>query len=139
MGFGGRGDGSGNQWDDLPDLDLEDDGGGAPLDSGAGGGGGAFGDGFATHDFMDLKESLPQEEQENYEFLCRQHVNAFIVASRKYQNQSQLTQTVGLWRERIEPLLFEQERRPDFDIKQYGQKVLRQLNRKTLERRRSEQ
>lgn len=91
LGFGGSGGsgggggglmgGTGNQWDDLPDLDFgEEDGGLDAPDSGDVDGlaeafsGATGGGGFATHDFMDLKDSLPQEDQDNYEMLCRQHV-----------------------------------------------------------------
>lgn len=62
-----------------------------------------------------------------FESLCRAHIAKFAKGAEKYASETHLTQRVDQWQERLEPLLTEEERRPVFDIHEYGQTVLASL------------
>lgn len=72
---------------------------------------------FATDDETDAMAR-------SFEELCRVHIANFAKGAEKYASESQLTQRVDQWQEKLEPLLAEEEARPEFDIHQYGRTVL---------------
>ncbi|XP_040979691.1 condensin-2 complex subunit H2 isoform X3 [Aquila chrysaetos chrysaetos] len=55
-----------------------------------------------------------------YEELVRRNVELFIANSQKYAQETELSQRIRCWEERIGPLLQEQEERATFDIHGYG-------------------
>ncbi|KAK9810243.1 hypothetical protein WJX72_007164 [[Myrmecia] bisecta] len=68
----------------------------------------------------------PPEDPENltYEELCRAHIEAFISAAAAAEVQSELASRVSGWRAKIQPILDEQDARPEFDIHAYGERFL---------------
>ena len=60
----------------------------------------------------------------SFEELCRAHIAEFAKGAVKYASETQLTQRVDKWQEKLEPLLAEEEARPEFDIHEYGHSVL---------------
>lgn len=59
-----------------------------------------------------------------FEALCRAHIAKFARGAEKYASATQLTQRVDKWQEKLEPLLAEEEERPEFDIHEYGRTIL---------------
>lgn len=59
-----------------------------------------------------------------FEALCRAHIAKFAKGAEKYASETQLTQRVDKWQEKLEPILEEEEQRPEFDIHEYGRTVL---------------
>ena len=59
--------------------------------------------------------------------LCRAHIRAFAKGAERYASETKLSQRVGHWQDRLVPLLEEEERRPVFDIHEYGQKVVESM------------
>ncbi|KAM6213883.1 condensin-2 complex subunit H2 [Sarcoramphus papa] len=55
-----------------------------------------------------------------YEELVRRNVELFIADSQKYAQETELSQHIRRWEERMGPLLQEQEQRATFDIRGYG-------------------
>ncbi|XP_069710374.1 condensin-2 complex subunit H2 isoform X2 [Phaenicophaeus curvirostris] len=63
------------------------------------------------------------EESLGYEELVRRNVELFMAESQKYARETELSQHVQRWEERMGPLLHEQEQRGPFDIHAYGETV----------------
>lgn len=63
----------------------------------------------------------------SYEQLLRHHIDEFMRGCEKYAAETQLSQRVSDWRDRMDPLLKEQDVRPEFDILKYGSTVVEQL------------
>ncbi|XP_071590444.1 LOW QUALITY PROTEIN: condensin-2 complex subunit H2 [Heliangelus exortis] len=63
----------------------------------------------------------PDRGSLGYEDLVRRNVELFIADSQQYARETELSQHVRCWEERMGPLLQEQEDRASFDIKGYGQ------------------
>ncbi|KAM6090418.1 condensin-2 complex subunit H2 isoform 2-T2 [Theristicus caerulescens] len=104
------------------ELDLLEEERGADCHEGAG-------DDFAEHE--DIQPEGPEELGEEalgpgdlgslgYEELVRRNVELFIANSQKYAQETELSQHVRRWEERMGPLLQEQEERAAFDIHSYG-------------------
>ncbi|XP_065501641.1 condensin-2 complex subunit H2 isoform X1 [Caloenas nicobarica] len=55
-----------------------------------------------------------------YADLVRRNVELFIASSQQFAQETELSQRVRCWEERMEPLLQEQEERAPFDIHGYG-------------------
>jgi hypothetical protein len=68
-----------------------------------------------------------------YEELCRAHIESIIAAAAAQEVQTELSQRVSTWRQRIDPVLREEETRSAFDIHVYGEKILTQLGGLSLE------
>ncbi|XP_054056223.1 condensin-2 complex subunit H2 [Rissa tridactyla] len=86
-------------------------------------------DDFAEHD--DMQSEAPEELGEGdlglpdpgslgYEELVRRNVELFMANSQKYAQETELSQHIRRWEERMGPLLQEQEDRATFDIHGYG-------------------
>ncbi|GAB0175390.1 condensin-2 complex subunit H2 [Grus japonensis] len=89
-------------------------------------------DDFAEHE--DVQPEGPEELREGaleppdlgalgYEELVRRNVELFIANSQKYAQETELSQHIRRWEERMGPLLQEQEERAAFDIHSYGDAV----------------
>lgn len=59
-----------------------------------------------------------------FENLCRQHIKNFMRGAEDYARETNLSKRVSEWTGRLEPLLLEQEQRPEFDIHVYSDKAL---------------
>lgn len=72
--------------------------------------------------FLPADDSNP--ETQTFEELCRAHIQKFARGAEKYAAETQLSLRVGHWQERLNPLLLEEEQRPEFDIHAYGRTVI---------------
>ncbi|XP_046765541.1 condensin-2 complex subunit H2 isoform X8 [Gallus gallus] len=94
-------------------------------------------DGEAADDFVE-HEDIQEEDVENlvekamapcdadalsYEELVRKNVELFIANSQRYVQETELSQHVRLWEEKMGPALQEQEERTAFDIHSYGDRL----------------
>lgn len=59
-----------------------------------------------------------------FEALCRAHIKAFAKGAEKYATETNLTKRVGDWQSRLAPILEEEEQRPEFNIHEYGDRVI---------------
>ncbi|XP_015708917.1 condensin-2 complex subunit H2 isoform X2 [Coturnix japonica] len=95
------------------------------------------GDGEAADDFVE-HEDIQEEDVENlvekamapcdvdalsYEELVRKNVELFIANSQRYVQETELSQHIRLWEEKMGPALQEQEERTAFDIHSYGDRL----------------
>ncbi|KAM6292787.1 condensin-2 complex subunit H2 [Porphyrio hochstetteri] len=62
-----------------------------------------------------------------YEELVRRNVELFIADSQKYAQETELSQHIRRWEDRIGPLLQEQEERASFNIHSYGDALVARL------------
>uniref|UniRef100_A0A672UNK2 Condensin-2 complex subunit H2 n=1 Tax=Strigops habroptila TaxID=2489341 RepID=A0A672UNK2_STRHB len=60
-----------------------------------------------------------------YEELVRRNVELFMVDSQRYAQETELSQRVRRWEERMGPLLQEQEGSPALDVRGYGEALAR--------------
>ncbi|XP_039560509.1 condensin-2 complex subunit H2 [Passer montanus] len=87
-------------------------------------------DDFVEHEDME-PEAPPEELEERnldspepgYEELVRRNVELFMASSQKFAQETELSQRIRQWEERVEPLLQEQEGRAPFDVRAYGQQL----------------
>lgn len=86
-------------------------------------------DDFAEHDDRQLEApeelgerdlGLADEGSLGYEELVRRNVELFIANSQKYAQETELSQRIRCWEEKMGPQLQEQEERATFDIHSYG-------------------
>jgi condensin-2 complex subunit H2 len=86
--------------------------------------------GFDNDASADLPEDLQMDDVPNdtygtsYEDLCRDHVEQYLRGAERYLSETQLSKRVQLWQEKLEPMLEEEEKRPNFDVEQYGGRVI---------------
>ncbi|GAQ85717.1 hypothetical protein KFL_002500150 [Klebsormidium nitens] len=66
----------------------------------------------------------PGEAEKTYEDLVREHIDAMLKAAAAAEVQTDLAARVATWKHKIEPVLQEQDARPEFDIHLYGARVL---------------
>ena len=59
-----------------------------------------------------------------FENLCRQHIKNFMRGAEDYARETNLSKRVSEWTCRLEPILLEQEQRPEFDIHVYSDRAL---------------
>ena len=95
-------------WEDLPDDDLlpEPD--------------------LLDNDSIGTPQGDPAEpsEQNTYEELVMKRVADYVAQSQEYIQSTDLARRVRVWHETLAPKLEEVEKRGDFDIHQYGSKIL---------------
>ncbi|NWV76192.1 CNDH2 protein, partial [Dasyornis broadbenti] len=68
----------------------------------------------------ELGEGSLDPPEPGYEELVRRNVELFMASSQKFAQETELSQHIRLWEERMEPLLQEQETRAPFDVRGYG-------------------
>jgi condensin-2 complex subunit H2 len=61
-----------------------------------------------------------------FEELCRAHIQAFAKGAEDFALNSELSDRVSKWQERLAPILEEEERRAEFDIHKYSEKILKE-------------
>jgi condensin-2 complex subunit H2 len=66
-----------------------------------------------------------------FEELCRAHLKEFAKDAENYAVETQLTKRVGDWQSKLANVLAEEEERPEFNIKTYGNNVLSTMKRRT--------
>eukprot|EP00887_Chlorella_sp_A99_P001915 scaffold18.g1915.t1 len=64
----------------------------------------------------------------SYEELCRTHIEAFISAAAAAEVQTDLAARVAGWRSKVQPVLEEEDARPEFDIHQVGEAILARMD-----------
>lgn len=74
----------------------------------------------------------PTSANWTYEELCRAHIDRMLAAAAAAAARTDLSDRVGGWRARIGPILEEESRRTEFDIHDYGQRVLDRLEQLSL-------
>lgn len=97
---------------------------GAEDDEGAG----DFGEHEDIEALGELEEGGPGPRPSNslcYEELVRRNVELFMVDSQRYAQETELSQRVRRWEERMGPLLQEQEGSPALDVRGYGEALAR--------------
>jgi condensin-2 complex subunit H2 len=73
-------------------------------------------------------QQTEHEIGQNYEELCRKHIENYLTATEQFIRESELSKRVQEWNEKLEPLLREQESRPPFDIRKYSENVIELLH-----------
>jgi len=66
-----------------------------------------------------------------FENLCRQHIKNFMRGAETYARETNLSRRVSEWTARLEPLLHEQDMRPEFDIHAYSDRALQRVAQKS--------
>ncbi|GAV64158.1 DUF1032 domain-containing protein [Cephalotus follicularis] len=66
--------------------------------------------------------------QANLEDLCRSHLDALLASIAENEKQTELATRVSSWKQKIEQNLEEQDSRPQFDIRDYGERILGKLS-----------
>jgi hypothetical protein len=136
-------------FNDDYDAPIEDD---DDNDGGFWGGGNDYDQGYtndaaglateaAEHNmFMSEQEELAQRVQKaleettfltqtnTYESLCKRHIDNFMRGAEIYARETGLSARVSQWTQKLEPLLDEQERRPQFDLHNYADTVLSNID-----------
>ncbi|AWO98382.1 putative condensin-2 complex subunit H2 isoform 2 [Scophthalmus maximus] len=69
-----------------------------------------------------------QRDELSYEDLVKLRVDQLVVNCRGYTQETALSRRVKDWEEKIRPELSLQEERPTFDIRDYGDRIVRALN-----------
>ena len=80
-----------------------------------------------TFSLIFFSDNDSEADARSFEELCRAHIAKFAKGAEKYASETQLTQRVDQWQEKLEPLLAEEEARPEFDIHEYGRTVLQSV------------
>ncbi|KAL6040763.1 Condensin-2 complex subunit H2, partial [Balamuthia mandrillaris] len=64
------------------------------------------------------------EHCESYEDLCRRHIENYLSSAEAFAVETSLSKRVGQWKSKLEPILEEQSLHPNFDIHDYGERIL---------------
>ncbi|PON62007.1 Condensin-2 complex subunit H [Parasponia andersonii] len=83
------------------------------------------GDNFDVDGAFGHEDANPHESLED---LCRSHLDALLASIAETEKQSALAARVTTWKQKIEHNLEEQESHPEFDIHDYGQRILHKLS-----------
>ncbi|MCL7030226.1 hypothetical protein MKW94_008578 [Papaver nudicaule] len=78
---------------------------------------------FESTDFGHVEPEL-----EDYEDLCRSHLDDLLASIAETEKQTELATRVSTWKQRIEQTLEDQDARPPFDIHEYGERVMNKLS-----------
>jgi condensin-2 complex subunit H2 len=81
--------------------------------------------------FADANDT--NDDGPTFEDLCRAHIQAFARGAEKYAAETKLSARVSHWQENLAPILEEEERRPVFDIRAYGNEVIQTIERNMKE------
>jgi len=82
-------------------------------------------DAFGPVDIDDRDGS--NDDARTFEALCRAHIKAFARGAEKYAAETKLTKRVGTWQSKLAPILEEEERRGEFNIRVYGDRIISNL------------
>ncbi|XP_061203107.1 condensin-2 complex subunit H2 [Neopsephotus bourkii] len=105
------------------ELELVEEERGAEDDEGEG----DFGEHEDIEALEEMEEGAPNPCPSNslcYEELVRRNVELFLVESQRYVQETELSQRVRCWEERMVPLLQEQESCQALDVRGYGQALV---------------
>jgi len=70
------------------------------------------------------KDTYLGADQKKFEELCRAHLKEFAKGAEKFAVESQLSKRVSHWQTNIENVLCEEEKRPVFNIRTYGNQIM---------------
>ncbi|KAK7392850.1 hypothetical protein VNO78_21300 [Psophocarpus tetragonolobus] len=88
------------------------------------------------HEFDDTHvdaEEAVDLSQTSLEDLCRSHLNSLLASIAETEKQTEMAARVSTWKQRIEHNLEEQESHPPFDIQDYGESILENFSKLSLE------
>lgn len=60
----------------------------------------------------------------SFEELCRAHIQAFAKGAEEFAMNTQLSRRVSKWQAKLAPILEEEERRAEFDIHKYSERLI---------------
>ena len=95
---------------------------------------GGYGGGMDAEEEEDVEEEekeattrgdVTSYDETSYEERCRLHVEQCLEASASYLEDADLHRRVAAWQARVEPLLQEQHCRPQYDVHEYADRLLR--------------
>ena len=95
---------------------------------------GGYGGGMDAEEEEDVEEEEKEAttrgdetsyDETSYEERCRLHVEQCLEASASYLEDADLHRRVAAWQARVEPLLQEQHCRPQYDVHEYADRLLR--------------
>lgn len=61
---------------------------------------------------------------QTFEELCRAHIKAFSVGSERYAIDTHLSRRINEWQTKISPILQEEKNRTEFDVHEYGRRII---------------
>lgn len=67
----------------------------------------------------------PEQKQETYEDLCRSHFEKFVMEAENYVPDTEMSMRVQGWKQKMRPILEQQDERAPFDIRKYAKRLLR--------------
>eukprot|EP01097_Dermamoeba_algensis_P008974 TRINITY_DN6186_c0_g1_i1.p1 TRINITY_DN6186_c0_g1~~TRINITY_DN6186_c0_g1_i1.p1 ORF type:complete len:622 (-),score=203.35 TRINITY_DN6186_c0_g1_i1:18-1883(-) len=65
-----------------------------------------------------------QNSTPSYQDLCRRHIENYLSTAENFVQESSLSKRVAEWKDKLQPVLDDQEHHPVFDIHEYGSKLL---------------
>lgn len=77
-----------------------------------------------------MSDDNSNPDARTFEELCRAHIQAFSRGAEQYAVETNLSQRVGQWQQRLAPILEEEEDRPVFDMHEYGKTIISTMERK---------
>lgn len=90
-----------------------------------------------------VAQEVPQKHGEalegltqSYEDVCRERIEAYLRSAQKYEQQLETNMSLRVkeWSNKLEGVLAEQEKRPFFDVRKYGEGVLHAFSDRQLKR-----
>jgi condensin-2 complex subunit H2 len=85
--------------------------------------------------FSSIKDAAEESNLgKTFEELCRAHTQAFAKGAEDFALNSELSDRVSKWRERLAPILEEEEQRKEFDIHKYSGIILKESAQQDLGR-----
>ena len=92
----------------------------------------------ALHEFDQVFRADHGEEgtdslanHDTFEELCRAHLKEFAKGAEQYAVETQLTRRVAKWQSKLEGILSEEEKRPEFNIQTYSNKIIGQIGKES--------
>jgi condensin-2 complex subunit H2 len=77
--------------------------------------------------FSSIKDAAEESNLgKTFEELCRAHIQAFAKGAEDFALNSELSDRVSKWQERLAPILEEEEQRKEFDIHKYSGIILKE-------------
>jgi condensin-2 complex subunit H2 len=101
------------EFDDAPDFPVPNEG--APVNE------------WENEENQEETSQLTQQLAGTYEDLCREFIESYARSAEKFLESSALNDRVNEWSKRVEPLLQLQEQAKPFEIVEYGNEIVNQL------------
>eukprot|EP00934_Nitzschia_sp_Nitz4_P000810 Nitzschia sp. Nitz4//scaffold48_size128905//64303//66480//NITZ4_003599-RA/size128905-augustus-gene-0.23-mRNA-1//-1//CDS//3329552979//810//frame0 len=117
----------GQVWQIADDFDdgIDDDyGGGAAWDDDDVDDNDMGNAGYSSLDQAFQNAEIESNLGKTFEELCRAHIQSFAKGAEDFALKTQLTERVSRWQAKLAPILEEEERRSEFDIFKYSERVI---------------